>query len=81
VGRHKRHAVPELKPTAVLPPLRRDNDLTFRPREAGEGDHWSTRSERTVMEGAPDSELRYRRGKFSPQEEARENVRTLPKRL
>ena len=24
----------------------------FRPREAGEGDHWSSRSERTVVEGA-----------------------------
>jgi hypothetical protein len=33
---------------------------TFRPREAGEGDHWSSRSERTVVEGAPDSQLRCR---------------------
>jgi hypothetical protein len=30
---------------------------SFRPREAGEGDHWSSRSERTVVEGAPDSQL------------------------
>ena len=34
----------------------------FRPREAGEGDHWSSRSERTVVEGAPDAELRFRCG-------------------
>src|SRR5580700_10871365 len=32
----------------------------FRPREAGEGDHWSSRSERTVVEGALDSPLRCR---------------------
>ena len=31
------------------------------PAIAGEGDHWSSRSERTVVEGAPDSQLRYRR--------------------
>src|SRR5580704_11597913 len=30
----------------------------IRPREAGEGDHWSSRSERTVVEGALDSPLR-----------------------
>ena len=43
--------------------LRRENEIarTIRPREAGEGDHWSSRSERTVVEGAPDSQLRYRR--------------------
>jgi hypothetical protein len=29
---------------------------TLRPREAGEGDHWSSRSERTVVEGAHDSQ-------------------------
>jgi ferredoxin len=28
--------------------------------EAGEGNHWSSRSERTVVEGAQDSELRCR---------------------
>jgi len=32
----------------------------FRHREAGEGDHWSSRSERTVVEGARDSALRCR---------------------
>src|ERR1700730_10120571 len=31
------------------------------PALAGEGDHWSSRSERTVVEGAPDSKPRYRR--------------------
>ena len=30
------------------------------PATAGEGDHWSSRSERTVVEGAPDAELRFR---------------------
>ena len=40
--------------------MRRENATTFRPREAGEGDHWSSRSERTVVEGAQDAELRYR---------------------
>src|SRR5580704_11597865 len=34
----------------------------FRPREAGEGDHWSSRSERTVVEGAPGPPLRCCRG-------------------
>jgi len=40
--------------------MRRENASarTIRPREAGEGDHWSSRSERTVVEGAPDAELR-----------------------
>jgi hypothetical protein len=52
--------------------MRRENAATFRPREAGEGDHWSSRSERTVVEGAQDAELRYRCGKFSSQEEASE---------
>ena len=28
----------------------------IRPREAGEGDHWSSRSERTVVEGAQELE-------------------------
>jgi hypothetical protein len=37
------------------------------PAIAGEGDHWSSRSERTVVEGAPDSELRCRCRKFSSQ--------------
>jgi hypothetical protein len=37
------------------------------PATAGEGDHWSSRSERTVVEGAPDAELRFRCGKFSLQ--------------
>ena len=36
----------------------REQALTFiRPRDSGEGDHWSSRSERTVVEGAPKSEL------------------------
>src|SRR5580704_4411531 len=34
--------------------------FSFRPREAGEGDHWSSRSERTVVEGAPVSTCWYR---------------------
>jgi hypothetical protein len=38
---------------------RRENKgAFFRHREAGEGDHWSSRSERTVVEGAHDSKLR-----------------------
>ena len=32
--------------------------IVFRPRDSGEGDHWSSRSERTVVEGARDSEFR-----------------------
>jgi hypothetical protein len=39
---------------------RRENAITFRPREAGEGDHWSSRSERTVVEGALAAPLRCR---------------------
>src|SRR5580704_1068237 len=35
------------------------------PAIAGEGDHWSSRSERTVVEGAQDAELRCRCGRFS----------------
>src|SRR5580698_5179065 len=31
------------------------------------GDHWSSRSERTVVEGAPDSKLRFRRRRFPSQ--------------
>src|SRR5580704_14167169 len=33
--------------------MRRENERAraIRPREAGEGDHWSSRSERTVVEG------------------------------
>jgi hypothetical protein len=41
--------------------LRERERFSFRPREAGEGDHWSSRSERTVGEGAQDSKLRCRR--------------------
>jgi hypothetical protein len=44
-----------------------DSDATCReapplsaPAIAGEGDHWSSRSERTEVEGAPDSQLRCR---------------------
>ena len=42
--------------------VRRGNEIAraIRAREAGEGDHWSSRSERTVVEGAQDSELRCR---------------------
>jgi hypothetical protein len=43
------------------------------PATAGEGDHWSSRSERTVVEGAPDAELRCHCRKFSLQEEASEH--------
>jgi hypothetical protein len=43
------------------------------PATAGEGGHWSSRSERTVVEGARDAELRCRCKKFS-KEEASENV-------
>jgi hypothetical protein len=32
----------------------------FRPRDSGGGDHWSSRSERTVVEGAQDAQLRCR---------------------
>jgi hypothetical protein len=46
------------------------------PAIAGEGDHWSSHSERTVVEGAPGVELRFRCKKFSLQEEASE--RTCP---
>ena len=45
-----------------------DERRAFRPREAGEGDHWSSRSERTVVEGAPDSQLRYRCKRISAAE-------------
>src|SRR4029077_9259715 len=44
--------------------MRCESAATFRPREAGEGDHWSSRSERTVVEGAPDSKLRCRCRRF-----------------
>src|ERR1700688_1473407 len=42
--------------------VRRENGSvrTIRPRQAGEVDHWSSRSERTVVEGAQDAELRCR---------------------
>ena len=42
--------------------VRRGNEIAFlsAPAIAGEGDHWSSRSERTVVEGAQDSELRCR---------------------
>jgi hypothetical protein len=36
------------------------------PATAGEGDHWSSRSERTVVEGAHDSKLRYRCSTIPP---------------
>jgi hypothetical protein len=36
----------------------------IRPREAGEWDHWSSRSERSVVEGAPAAKLRCRCKKF-----------------
>jgi hypothetical protein len=47
--------------------MRRENESarTIRPREAGEGDHWSSRSERTVVEGAPEPERRCRCKRFS----------------
>ena len=40
----------------------RENEIAFlsAPAIAGEGDHWSSRSERTVVEGAQDSKLRCR---------------------
>src|SRR5580704_4842409 len=44
------------------------------PAIAGEGDHWSSRIERTVVEGAPDAELRFRGGRFSSREEANERT-------
>jgi hypothetical protein len=46
------------------------------PAIAGEGDHWSSQSERTVVEGAPDSKLRCRRRRVFSQKEASEHVRT-----
>jgi hypothetical protein len=49
---------------------RRESASPFRPRDRGEGDHGSSRSERTVVEGAPVAELRFRFGRFSSQEEA-----------
>jgi hypothetical protein len=54
--------------------MHRENEIAFlsAPAIAGEGDHWSSRSERTVVEGAPDSELRCRCRKFSSREEASE---------
>jgi hypothetical protein len=36
------------------------------PNKAGEGDHWSSRSERTVVEGAPEAQLRYRLRTVTP---------------
>ena len=42
------------------------------PALAGEGDHWSSRSERTVVEGAQEAELRCRCREFSLHEEASE---------
>ena len=52
--------------------MRRENEIAFPSATAiaGEGDHWSSRSERTVVEGAPDAELRFRCRRFSSQEEA-----------
>ena len=46
------------------------------PAIGGDGDHWSSRSERTVVEGAPGVELRCRCGRFWSQEETSEYVRT-----
>ena len=45
--------------------MHRENEIAFlsAPAIAGEGDHWSSRSERTAVEGAQDSTLRYRRRK------------------
>src|SRR5579862_1523849 len=51
------------------------------PAIAGEGDHWSSRSERTVVEGARDAELRFRCRKFSLQEEASGYVPTSSRLL
>jgi hypothetical protein len=51
------------------------------PATAGEGDHWSSRSERTVVEGALESELRFLCKRFSLQEEASEHVWTSPRLL
>jgi hypothetical protein len=50
--------------------MHRENEIAFlsAPALAGEGDHWSSRSERTVVEGAQASTLRYRCRKFSEQE-------------
>jgi hypothetical protein len=50
--------------------MHRENEIAFpsAPASAGEGDHWSSRSERTVVEGAQDSTLRYRCRKFWVQE-------------
>jgi hypothetical protein len=48
--------------------------LLSAPAIAGEGDHWSERSERTVVEGAPDVELRFLCKRFSLQEEASGHV-------
>jgi len=50
--------------------MHRENEIAFlsAPAIAGEGDHWSSRSERTVVEGAQDQTLRYRCRKFSEQE-------------
>jgi hypothetical protein len=44
------------------------------PAIAGEGDHWNSRSERTVVEGAPEPKLCCRRGRFCSQEEASERT-------
>ena len=50
--------------------MHRENEIAFlsAPALAGEGDHWSSRSERTVVEGAPDAELRFRCRRFSLEE-------------
>src|SRR6202042_665644 len=45
------------------------------PAIAGEGDHWSSRSERTVVEGAQDSKLRFRCREFSSHEIGRASCR------
>ena len=66
--------------------MHRESAATFRPREAGEADHWSSRSERTVVEGAPDAELRFRCRRFFSQEDLSERkclntTKTLASRL
>jgi hypothetical protein len=45
---------------AGLAVVTREREPFSAPAIAGEGDHWSSRSERTVVEGARDSELRCR---------------------
>jgi hypothetical protein len=53
----------------------------IRPRDSGGGDHWSSRSERTVVEGAHDSKFRCRCRKILQREEASEQTRSEQKCL